>query len=209
MRFRRREEAPIDDLRRDGRVVRDDVSRNDSAVREERVVREAPVGADAAYTERTTRATTDAVDAPAYTERTTRTEYAEPAAAPVYEESVMTDRRVGYLTSLPARVNAVLFAVLVAVEALIGLRFAMLAFGASRASGFVRFIYDVSWPFVRPFSNAFSNRTTDSGIIEVSSLLAIGVWLLLFILVTLIVNALLPHVEDRGASVRSERVTHN
>lgn len=197
--FRSRDEAPVDDLRRDTRVARRDLPRDQPMPREERVV---------------SRETSS--DAPSYVERETRTEYRERAAPvveervtePAIEESVMTDRHFGYLSSFPARVNAVLFAVLVAVEALIGLRFTMLAFGASRSSGFVRFIYDFSWPFVRPFSNAFSNRTTDSGLIEVSSLLAMGVWLLLFILVSLIVNALLPHVEDRDSSVRRERVTH-
>ena len=86
----------------------------------------------------------------------------------------------------------VLFALLVALEALLGLRFALIAFGANTSSSFVRFIRNVSWPFVRPFSSAFSNRSWDQGIIEVNTLLAMGVWLLAFVLLAALVNAALP-----------------
>ncbi len=219
MRFRRRDDSGA----RDGTpAVRERTAYEDNAVvRDERTVERPAVDAAASrpvYEERVTSESPGAAGGPVYNERTTRTTRGEPiappasedrAAAPVYEESVMTDRRVGYLDSLPVRVNAVLLAVLAIVEGLIGLRFALLATGASATSGFVEFIYDVSWPLVRPFSNAFTNRTTDSGIIEVSSLLAIGVWLLVFLLVTLLINALLPRSDDRSASVRRERMTHS
>ena len=130
------------------------------------------------------------------------------ASDAVYDEAV-TDRRVTtrYLESLPARVNAVLFAVLAALEGLLALRFVFAAFGASRASGFVDFIYDISWPFVRPFSNAFTNRAWDRGVIEYNTLLAMGVYLLLFVLVMLLVNAVLPRFEEGGTTVRRSRVT--
>jgi len=90
------------------------------------------------------------------------------------------------------RVNSVLFALLVALETLLGLRFALLAFGANLSNGFVDFIMDVSWPFVRPFDGAFANRTWDEGVIEVNTLLAMGVWLLAFAIVMMLVSALLP-----------------
>ena len=214
MRFRRRNETV-----EDAPVVREDGRYNETVVRDDRPVRRPlDAAAPAAYEERVTRSErAGGPDAgPAYSEHTTRTSssmpdapvYEDRVAAPAYEESVMTDRHVGYRDSLPARLTTLLFAALAMVEGLIGLRFALLATGANTTSGFVDFIYDVSWPLVRPFSNAFNDRTTDSGIIEVSSLLAMGVWLLVFLLATLLINALLPRIDDRSASVRRERVTH-
>jgi hypothetical protein len=124
--------------------------------------------------------------------RAPRREYVEDEVVRPSDAEYVEEHGDTYLASLPARVNMVLFALLVALEALLGLRFALYAFGASNSSSFVRFIKDVSWPFVRPFSSAFSNRTWDQGIIEVNTLLAMGVWLLAFVLVMALVNAALP-----------------
>ena len=120
------------------------------------------------------------------------------------DDEAIADRRVTtttYLGSLPARVNAALFALLLALEGVLAFRFVLVAFGANRSSGFVDFIHNVSWPFVRPFDNVFRNRTWDQGIIEPSTLLAMGVYLLLFLLVAVLVNALLPNVEEHDAAV--------
>ena len=141
-------------------------------------------------------------------ERETPALYEERVASTAYEESVVEDR-VGYFDSVPARVNSVLFALLLALEGLLTLRFALVAFGASRTSGFVEFVMDVSWPFVRPFSNAFANRTWDEGIIEVNTLLAMGVWALFFLLLALLVNAVLPNFDERGSRFSRRRVTHS
>ncbi len=140
----------------------------------------------------------DAVELPVYRED----------ADPLMDEEAVSDQRVTtktYLESLPARVNAVLFALLLALEGLLTFRFVLVAFGANRSSGFVDFIHDVSWPFVRPFDNVFRNRSWDQGIIEPSTLLAMGVYLVAFLLVALLVNALLPNFEEHDASVVDRR----
>ncbi|TAK72032.1 MAG: hypothetical protein EPO22_00860 [Dehalococcoidia bacterium] len=129
-------------------------------------------------------------------------------AGPLIDEEAVADSRVtttSHLESLPARVNAVLFALVLALEGLLAFRFALMAFGANRSSGFVKFIRDVSWPFVRPFDNAFRNRSWDQGIIEPSTLLAMGVYLAVFLLVAFLVNALLPNFEEHDASVVHRR----
>jgi hypothetical protein len=92
-----------------------------------------------------------------------------------------------------ATVMALLGLLWLAIEGLLTLRFLFLAFGASPASGFVDFIYDVSWPFVRPFDGAFANRTWDEGVVEVNTLLAMFVWMLIFGLLALLVRALAPY----------------
>lgn len=112
--------------------------------------------------------------------------------------------------SLSGRINTVLFAVLVALESLLALRFSLIAFGANRDSGFVEFILDVSRPFVRPFENAFANRTWDEGIIEVNTLLAMGVYALIFAIIAMLLSAILPRMTgyDRHERVESRSVTH-
>ena len=125
--------------------------------------------------------------------------------------SASAERHVGTTMtydSLAGRVNTLLFAALFALEALLATRFALAAFGASRTSGFVDFIYDISYPFVRPFQNAFADRTWDEGIIEVSTLLAMGVWMVAFILIGMVLGALLPKVGTSETRVRHDSVTH-
>jgi hypothetical protein len=101
---------------------------------------------------------------------------------------------------LAGRVNSVLFALLLALETLLGLRFVLLAF-----------IMDVSWPFVRPFDGAFANRTWDEGLIEVNTLLAMGVWLLGFAIVMMLVAALLPRWTEGYSErpARRRRIEHH
>jgi hypothetical protein len=145
---------------------------------------------------------------PVTRQRVVEERYTTPAAtAPAYAES--TSYHSGYFDSLPARVNSVLFAVLVAIEGLLALRFFLVAFGASTTSGFVDFILDVSYPFMRPFENAFANRTWDEGIIEVNTLLAMGVWLLAFMLIAMLVNAVLPRIDHGETRVERRRFTHS
>jgi hypothetical protein len=99
--------------------------------------------------------------------------------------------------------------VLLALEGLLAMRFLLLAFGANQANGFVDFVLDLSWPFVRPFSDAFANRTWDEGIIEVSTLLAMGVYFLGFVLISMLVSALLPRFMHTDEDVvHARRVTH-
>jgi uncharacterized protein YggT (Ycf19 family) len=122
-----------------------------------------------------------------------------------------TERRVGTMMqydSIASRINTLLFAALLTLEGLLLTRFTLAAFGANPTSGFVDFIYDVSYPFVRPFQDAFAARTWDEGIIEVSTLLAMGVYLGIFLLVALVVGALLPKMARSETSVHEDHVTH-
>jgi hypothetical protein len=105
-----------------------------------------------------------------------------------------SERSGGYFETLPERLGAVMLVVLTAIEGLLGMRFLLHAFGANTSSGFVGFIYDVSWPFARPFANVFSNRSWDQGVVEVSTLVAMGFYLLLFALIGMLVTALAPRL---------------
>lgn len=131
---------------------------------------------------------------------------AEPvAAADSYDEEVVDRRSRVWYDDIRERTTTLLLAFLAAIEALLVLRFLLRAFGASRASGFVRFVMDVSWPFVRPFANAFANRTWDQGVVEVSTLLAIVVWLIIFGLIALVLAALGPSWRGGGGTYVGRR----
>lgn len=176
--------------RRDRQSVETERDRDLPTARDERVVERAPANR------------TDVVREEPYGGAPTRREdYVE---RPTYEdESVVTEH--GYwFDSLAGRVNSVLFALILALESLLGLRFFLAMFGANRSSGFVDGVYDWSHPFIRPFNSAFSNRTWDQGIIEVNTLLAMAVYFLVFALLALLVNAALPHADDTGRS-RTQR----
>jgi hypothetical protein len=135
-------------------------------------------------------------------------EHAHESDPAAYEETVVEGGRPWYFGDIAGRVNGVLLAVLLGIEALLTMRFLFLAFGASRDSGFVDFVMDVSWPFVRPFADAFADRTWDEGLIEVNTLLAMGVWLVIFALAMALVAALLPRDREHGGRYHRRRVTH-
>ncbi|HYM14246.1 MAG TPA: hypothetical protein VEZ14_01650 [Dehalococcoidia bacterium] len=115
--------------------------------------------------------------------------------------AVAAERNGGYFETLPERLRAVTFAVLTALEVLLGLRFLLRAYAANPSSGFVSFIGDVSWPFVAPFSNIFTNRTWSQGVLEISTLVAMGIYLLIFALIVMLVAALAPRLSEDGGAI--------
>jgi hypothetical protein len=109
-------------------------------------------------------------------------------------EAVSVERSVGYLETLPERLSAVGLVLRLSIEALLGIRFLLHASGASTSSAFVGFVDDVSWAFAGPFASAFSSRSLGSGDIEVSTLVAMGVYFLVFTLLGMLVTALTPRL---------------
>jgi YGGT family len=100
-----------------------------------------------------------------------------------------------YFETLPERMSAILLVILAGLEGLLGIRFMLRAYGANPDSGFVSFIDNVSGPFMRPFSSVFNSRTWDQGVLEISTLVAMGFYLLLFALIGMAVAALAPRLK--------------
>ncbi len=115
-------------------------------------------------------------------------------------EAVVSERSVGYFETLPERLSAVGLVARTAIEALLGIRFLLHASGANINSTFVGFVDDLSWPVAGPFSNVFSNRSWGPGAIEISTLVAMGVYFLTFSLIGRLVTALAPRLS--GVAVR-------
>lgn len=64
------------------------------------------------------------------------------------------------------------------IDTLIAIRFLLKLFGAN-AAPFVRFMYDVTWPFVAPFHGIFNTDQVGRSILEPESLVAIAIYTLI------------------------------
>lgn len=65
------------------------------------------------------------------------------------------------------------------ISTIIALRFIFLLLGANHDAGFTDFIYSLSAPFVAPFVGIFGEPTYGTSVFEISSLLAIVIYLLI------------------------------
>ena len=65
-----------------------------------------------------------------------------------------------------------------AISVVIALRFVLLLLGANRDAGFTDFVYSLSAPFIAPFIGIFGEPTYCTSVFEISSLLAIAIYLL-------------------------------
>src|SRR5438552_16878174 len=64
------------------------------------------------------------------------------------------------------------------IDTLIAIRFLLKLFGANPAP-FVRFMYDVTWPFVAPFHGIFNTDQVGRSMLEPESLVAIAIYTLI------------------------------
>jgi hypothetical protein len=64
------------------------------------------------------------------------------------------------------------------IEVLIAIRFVLKLFGANPAP-FVRFMYDLTWPFVAPFHGIFNTAQEGKSILEPESLVAMAIYALI------------------------------
>ncbi len=89
-------------------------------------------------------------------------------------------------------ITAIIYGILSVLEVLLILRFFFRLFGASEASGFIRFLYDVTFPLIHPFQGIFSDPATGTqGVFEVSTLIAAVIYALITWGVVWVVNLLL------------------
>ncbi len=123
----------------------------------------------------------------------------EPIAAETIESATLlvTPRRADYLDDLPERLSALGFVARAGILGLLAVRFLLLASGANTSSAFAGFVKNVSWPFAWPFANIFGDVSIGSGVVELSTLVAIVVYFLLFKLLRRLAVALGPHWSRR------------
>jgi uncharacterized protein YggT (Ycf19 family) len=93
---------------------------------------------------------------------------------------VTTSRTAVYRESVNGtyRVIQVIWWVVGLIDTLIAIRFLLKLFGANPAP-FVRFMYDLTWPFVAPFHGIFNTDQIGRSVFEPESLVAIAIYSLL------------------------------
>lgn len=73
------------------------------------------------------------------------------------------------------------------VEGILAIRFILKLLGANEAAGFANLIYGASAPFVAPFSNLFNNPGSSGSMLELTTLIAIVVYMLVAWLVARVI----------------------
>jgi hypothetical protein len=102
------------------------------------------------------------------------------------------------------RVSQVIWFVAGVLETLIGLRIVFRLLEANTASGFVRFIYDATEPFVRPFQGMFTDPASDGAVLDSAAVVA----MIIYALVTWGIVRLIWLLFDRAETGTSRSVSH-
>ncbi len=108
-----------------------------------------------------------------------RQSYVEEVRTPteVYQRQVVSNPSADRLQTL-ARANQIIWLFFVFVEALIGLRIVLKLIGAGTEAFFTQLVYGTSQVFLWPFSGITTNPGTGTYVLEISSIIAMLVYLL-------------------------------
>jgi hypothetical protein len=82
--------------------------------------------------------------------------------------------------ALLKKINRIIWFLFAVLEVIIGLRVILKLLGADPLNAFASFIYDIAYPFLVPFFGIVGEPTTSGGsVLEVSSIIAMVVYLLI------------------------------
>ena len=117
-----------------------------------------------------------------------------------------------------ALINRIVWAILVLLEVLLGLRFVLKLIAANPDAGFAAFIYGITSPFVAPFALLVGTPTFENMVLEWTTLVAMGIYALFFWGVVTVIRIVVDRPSARSVtrSVRevtpggpgNERTTH-
>ncbi len=93
----------------------------------------------------------------------------------VHEEHVVQNVNLEYREAI-YKVSQFIWLLFGGLEALIGIRVALLLIGANPASWFVAFVYQLSDLFLWPFRNIVANPAFGNSVLEITSLIAMIVY---------------------------------
>jgi hypothetical protein len=88
---------------------------------------------------------------------------------------VAAERRQGLF-----QITRIIWTVQSILMILLGLRFLLKFIGANPVSGFAWFIYGITGPFVAPFTGLIGTPMSGGTILEVTTLIAMGIYVLIF-----------------------------
>jgi uncharacterized membrane protein len=123
------------------------------------------------------------------------------AASEQVTRDVAAERRMGM-----SQVNQILFTILSILEIMLGLRFVLKFIAANAASGFAAFMYGITKPLIAPFVGLVSTPKSGGTILEVTTLIAMAVYALLFWIVVRVIRVLVdrPSARTVTRSVREQ-----
>jgi hypothetical protein len=78
------------------------------------------------------------------------------------------------------QINRIIWSILTLVEVLLGLRFVLKLIAANPESAFAAFIYGITNPFIAPFATLIGTPTSNGMILEVTTLIAMVIYALIF-----------------------------
>jgi len=128
----------------------------------------------------------DVLPAPPVVQRE-RATYVE--EAPAYVEPVAVVERTVYPSAY--QINRIIWYFFGLLEGLLAIRFALRAIGANPDNGFASFIYAVTGPFVAPFNSLVAEPAAGGAVFEITTLVAMFIYLLLGYAVTKLVAILM------------------
>jgi len=86
------------------------------------------------------------------------------------------------------KLDRIVWLVAIILEILIGFRVFLKVIAANPASGFASFIYAVTAPFLAPFAGLTSTPSANGAVLEISSIIAMAVYALLFWLALYVIH---------------------
>ncbi len=108
-------------------------------------------------------------------EETVTTQQPGYASTEQVTRDVAAERRQGM-----SQLNQIMYTILGILEIGLGLRFLLKLIAANAGSGFADFIYGVTSPFVAPFAGLIGTPASGGTILEITTLIAMAVYALLF-----------------------------
>jgi hypothetical protein len=89
------------------------------------------------------------------------------------------------------KLDRTVWLIAIVLEILIGFRVFLKLIAANPESGFASFIYNITAPFLLPFAGLTATPSANGVVLEISSIIAMGVYALLFWLVVYVIHLIL------------------
>lgn len=105
------------------------------------------------------------------------------------------------------QVNRIIWGVLGLLEILLVFRFMLKLIGANPDSGFAAFLYGITGPFIAPFTGLTSNWESGAAILEVTTLVAMLVYALIFWGVVYVIRIAMDRPNARTLSRSTREIT--
>lgn len=99
-----------------------------------------------------------------------------------------TEDAVAERMNLIGKINGIIWLLFGILEALIGMRVILKLLEANPFNGFVNFVYDITYPFLAPFFGIVGTPGAIGSVLEVSSLIAMLVYLFIAWVITSLIR---------------------